>query len=258
MDIEEIRKSILPLLNNNLPYDAQEVYYAFHHPDDKTTLFTSSNDDGFVTGYTCLSRTGVDLFRPLVTMRLPISPVNGEVDFQQAAELLHQSMQPGMPVIISAPEEYFPLLASQFHISAEQELKRLVLKKDQFEPIVNVLVRQEESYNNLPRYVIRATHEGKEDQKSEIVASAGVNWQSPYFADIYVHTKNDYRRQGHGRSVVAALVRSVLETGQLPIYTVRGDNIASIELAQTIGFVDTGQKLMLIEGALKESIIYER
>ena len=254
MDIEEKRKSVLPLLNKKLPYDAQETYYAFHHPEDKTTLFISHDEDGLCTGYTCLSMTGVDLFRPLVTMRLPILPDSGHVDYSLASELLHQSMQPGMPVIISAPEEYFPLLASQFEISAEQKLKRFVLKRDLYKPLVNVLVRQEESYNKLPRFIVRTPRERNERKSGEIVASAGLNWQSPNFADIYVHTKNEYRRQGLGRSVVAAVVRSVLENGQLPIYTVQEDNLASIQLAQAIGFVDTGQKLMLIEGALKDSI----
>ena len=48
------------------------AYYALHHPDDKTTLVVPPTAEGQrANGYVALSRTGIDLFRPLVTMRLP-------------------------------------------------------------------------------------------------------------------------------------------------------------------------------------------
>ena len=73
MTLAQKRRAIRALLNENRPADAQAAYYAFHHPEDKTNLVTYQDANDSVTGYVCLSRTGIDLFRPLVTLRLPLT-----------------------------------------------------------------------------------------------------------------------------------------------------------------------------------------
>ena len=63
---------IRPLLDEIKPADALASYYAFYHPDQKTSLILYPPAATVAQGYIALSRTGMDLFRPLLTMRLPL------------------------------------------------------------------------------------------------------------------------------------------------------------------------------------------
>jgi predicted GNAT family acetyltransferase len=96
--------------------------------------------------------------------------------------------------------------------------------------------------------VIRQTQTNQSSTPGEIIASAGLNWQSAHFADIYVHTKSSYRRLGYGRSVVAALIQHVLESGRTPLFVANSENDPSIQLAESVGFIDSGIREILIEG----------
>lgn len=251
MSLPEYRKAIRPLLEESRPADAQAAYYVLHHPDDKTKLVTSSTSGDIIKGYVCISRTGVDLFRPLVTMRLPYLSGTSDLDLAAGAALVRQAIPEGMPVIINAPINYQPLLASMLEIKVEKRLKLLALDRERFQPIINVLVQKTESYNDLPRYVIRSAEDRQRPGKGEIVASAGINWRSDRFADIYVYTKNPHRRKGLGRSVVSAIVDSVLKNRRTPLYVVQDTNQPSISLAESVGFVDTGADQLLIEGHIR-------
>ncbi len=72
MSLPDRRRAIRHLLDEQNPADALASYLAFYHADNRTILrpypFEAPRAEGFVT----LSRTGVDLFRPFVTLRLPI------------------------------------------------------------------------------------------------------------------------------------------------------------------------------------------
>jgi RimJ/RimL family protein N-acetyltransferase len=190
-----------------------------------------------------LSRTGIDLFRPLVTMRLP----DGGQDYTAAVELLQRAFQPGMPLIATVPVAYLPLLRALFDIQSEETLRLYALDQRRFEPVINVLVTQTTASNQWPRYIIRSTH----GPNGEIVASASLNWQSPAFAEIAVFTRPDQRRQGWGRSVVAAMAQHVLADGRTPLYVVAEENQASIQLAESVGFVDTGIRETMLQAAMK-------
>ena len=251
MSLTEKRRQIRKLLYERSPVDAQAAYYAFHHPDEKTQLFTLANSDGQAEGYLCLSRTGMDLFRQLLTMRLPYSPSDYGLKPEFAASLLHSAVPVNAGVIISAPEIYYPIISALFEIQSEQRLRIMVLDQEKYEPIVNVLVTQTETYNGLPRFLVRSAGVSGEAGSAETVASAGLNWRSPHFAEIYVHTKPAFRRRGFGRSVVAALVQNTLDSGRIPLYAVGAENDASIQLAESVGFVDTGAIDFLIEGNLR-------
>jgi GNAT superfamily N-acetyltransferase len=240
-NLSESRQAIRRLLDERLPADAIASYYAFYHPDHKTQLVTYPAGTGQVTGYVALSRTGMDLFRPLVTMRLPIA------DLEASADLIYQALLPGSAVIISCPPIYQPLLEAFFEVQDVEPFQLLILDRLRFEPIINVLVTQAESPNNLPRFVIRRT--GSPDQ--EVAASAGLNWQSRYFAEISVHTNPGHQRQGWGRSVVAAMVQYLLGNGRTPLYVVSENNAPSIQLAQSVGFIDSGVRLIILQGVLK-------
>lgn len=249
------RQAIRHLLRERDPVDAMEAYYAFHHPDAKTTLIpwpegVENHAGGRAAGYVALSRTGIDLFRPLITMRLPIdhaSSGNDSDTTQAAADLLQLAITPDWPVILDVPARYRPIVDALFEIHSEEKLRLYVLDLEQFEPIINVLVTRSNDLSRLPRYTIRSSQRGID----EVVAGASLNWQSPYFAEIAVNTLSQYRRKGWGRSVVSALCNHVIESGRTPLYVVAEENGPSIHLAESLGFVDTGARDLLIQATRK-------
>ncbi|GAB4158273.1 MAG: hypothetical protein Fur0021_28020 [Candidatus Promineifilaceae bacterium] len=249
MDLTTPRRAIRPLLNERDAADALAVYYAFHHPENRTTLVTYPPDAGVARGYVCLARTGIDLFRPLVTMRLPkLGESGGELDLDAGIDLIYRALLPESPVILHIPTTYLPLIRAIFHIEQEQTLRLFRLDRRRFQPLINIFVTQANSPDGLPRFIIRNP---PGDPQGEIAASASLNWQSPNFADIAVRTHPNYRRQGYGRSVVASLVEQLLRQGRTPLYSVDAQNAASIELAQSVGFVDTLARTVILEGHLK-------
>ncbi len=240
MSLSERRRAIRHLLDAQDPADALATYLAFNHADKRTVLrpfpLEASRADGFVT----LSRTGVDLFRPFVTLRLPIQAL------QQSADIIYDALNVGMAVILQAPLDYAPLLHALFEVQTEEALKLFKLNPNTFEPTINVFVTQDSSpTNNLPRFIIRNR------ERNEIVASASLNWQTKQFAEIAVFTHPEYRRRGWGRSVVSAMVNHILANGRIPLYTASENNIPSRQLAQKVGFSDTGLRKILLHAILK-------
>jgi hypothetical protein len=231
--LEELRQAIRPLLNERDPADALAAYYAFYHADERTHLVVQQNESGRATGYVAVSRTGIDIFRPLITLRLP------QADLDSGHELITRALPEGSPVILYAPKQYEPLLKALFHIEMYEEHRLFVLDESRFEPIINVLVTQATSPDGLPRFVIRS-----QKDPSIVAAAAGLNWQTRYFAEISVHTIPDERRQGWGRSVVAAMIHHLLENGRTPLYVSSDRNQASLQLAESVGFHDSGRQLI--------------
>lgn len=239
MSLPDRRRAIRHLLDEQNPADALASYLAFYHADNRTILrpypFEASRAEGFVT----LSRTGVDLFRPFVTMRLPIQ------DVQKSADIIYDAIDVGTAVILQASADYAPLLQALFDIQTEETLKIFKLDQNLFEPIINVFVTEDTSpTNNLPRFIIRNR------DNNEIAASASYNWQTKTFAEVSVFTHPDYRRRGWGRSVVSAIVNNILANGRIPLYTASESNIPSRQLAERVGFVDTGYRQTLMQGIL--------
>jgi GNAT superfamily N-acetyltransferase len=241
MNLPEKRHAIRPLLDERAAKDAIDAYYAFHHPDRKTQLITYPADVRPAEGYICLSRTGLDLFRPLMTCRLPAA-------HEQVSDLIYQSLPPGAGLFISAPEAYRDILLAFFDVQQEQHLLLYQLDPGNFQPEINVLVFEEMTPDALPRYIIRATNA---EFPAEAAAWAGLNWQSPYFAEIAVGTRPQYRQRGWGRSVVAALSQHVLRERRAPLYLVAEENHPSISLAISLGFHYTGARRLLLEATLR-------
>lgn len=244
------RQAIRHLLREQDPADAMAAYYALHHPDNKTTLATwpeyaAEKPDKRAEGYVALSRTGIDLFRPLVTMRLPTDRDPSAT--QAAADLLHLAFADGQAAIMNVPARYQPIIDALFDIQSEQYLKLYVLDARNFKPVINVLVVRSETPSGLPRFTIRSSRDGRD----ETMAAAALNWRSPRFGEIGVNTLSQYRRQGWGRSVVSALSNDLIESGRTPLYVVAEENEASIHLAESIGFVDTGERDLLIQATPK-------
>lgn len=251
MSLEDKRRQVRSLLHERSVADALAAYYALHHPDDKTEIDIYTDSAGVVQGYLCLSRTGMDLFRPLLTLRLPTSAHDGGIDPKQAATMIYSAIPPGTSLIINAPQMYRSIIAALFDIQSELPLRLMVLDRAGYKPIINVLVSESESYNGLPRFVVRSRAASGSSAAAEVAASAGLNWKSPHFAEIYVHTKPAFRRRGFGRSVVAAVVQKVLDSGQTPLYAVGVDNGASTQLAESVGFADSGLVDIVYEATLK-------
>lgn len=241
MSLSQVRRAIRPLLNERLPADAMTAYYALHHEADKTQIVTLDDPQrGFVT----LSRTGIDLFRPLVTMRLPLQEAEaGEEALEASATLLLKALPAGASVFAVVPEAYMPLLRAFAQIQSDEQLHLYALPAHiELKDEINVLVTREDQ-NGLARFIIKQQIDGRRTA----VAAAGLNWQSPHFAEIAVRTRSEYRQKGFGRSVVHALAAYLSRRGRTPLYAVAPHNTASIQLAQRLGFQDTGHREHMLE-----------
>lgn len=231
------RRAIRHLLDERHPADGMAAYFAFYHPDDKTNIVAYPADAERAEGYVAISRTGIDLFRPFVTLRLPRG------DMQAGAALITQAMFPGTAVILNSRPQDYPLVQAMFDIQTEEHLQTYVLDPNRFEPIINVLVTQDSSVNGLPRFTIK-----QDDGRNRVMAaSAGLNWISPHFGEISVTTSPNYRRRGWGRSVVAAMVNYLLQNGRTPLYVVSTHNEASIQLAERVGFAYRGIEHIMVQ-----------
>ncbi|VAW32758.1 hypothetical protein MNBD_CHLOROFLEXI01-3100, partial [hydrothermal vent metagenome] len=72
MALIQQRPAIAHLLDEKNSADGMAIYFAFHHEDKRTVLRPFPYTAIRAEGYVALSRTGMDLFRPFVTLRLPI------------------------------------------------------------------------------------------------------------------------------------------------------------------------------------------
>jgi ribosomal protein S18 acetylase RimI-like enzyme len=241
MSLAAARSAIRPLLDQTAAADATAAYYAFHHPESRIQLFPYPEGATRAHGYLALARTGIDLFRPLLTLRLPAEP-------QEAAEMIYAKLAPESPLFIQAPAAFGPLLSALFDIQREQQLLLFRLDPARFEPQVNVLVTRNDTPDGLPRFIVRPTAGGV---RGDVAASATLNWQSPRFADIAVYTNPQERGRGWGRTVVAALAHHLLQTGRTPLYHVEPSNEASLQLARRLGFVNTLSDQLWLEATLR-------
>jgi len=221
---QALRAALRPLLDEHSPADALAGYYAFHHPRDRTELFLRHDAARRAEGFLVRARTGLDLFRPLVTFRAFSEPV--------AAALFREGLPPARPVYLTVPEAFAPW-ANKYLSVTEAELHRLYrFNPARYQPEINILVVTSAGADGLPRCEIRSG--------DKVGAVAGVNWQSPNFAEVFVYTDPAARGRGWGKSVVSALVRKLLDTGRAPLYVAAESNAASLRLAETVGFDDTG------------------
>jgi GNAT superfamily N-acetyltransferase len=241
MTLESQRAGIRHLLNERNPADGMAAYFAFHHPAARTRLVVYPPDGRRAKGYIALAMTGIDLWRPFITWRL--SP-----NLEEATTLIYHALQPEMPLILHVPAADLPLVRALFAIQSEELLHLYRLEPGRFQPLINVLVMAADSPNGLPRYVI---WESVETERPQAIASAGLSWRSPLFAEVAVNVLPGYRRRGLGRSVVAALAQDLLDSGHIPLYAAAETNEASIELAAQLGFTDTGAQLALLEATLR-------
>jgi hypothetical protein len=230
----EARAGLRMLLDPRRAGDAMALYYALSHPAAKTKVWVHQSPGGRKDGFLLRAQTGLDLFRPLVTLRAP--------DAEATGELLRAAFPASQAAIFSFPEPLglwvLPLLA----VESMMQLRVLRLNPARLEPLINILVQRAASPGGLPRYEIR--------NENRLLAAAGVNWQSSEWAEIFVQTDPDVRERGYGRSVCAALCRHLLEEKKNVLYAVEEKNAASMSLANGTGFEDTGEREVLCNGSV--------
>lgn len=218
--LREQRKLVATFIDSDSAADAPTAYYGLYHDPARSALFTRAQE-GFVGRF----QTGVDLFRPLVTMRCYRA--------EPAADLLSEALTAGRHYLFLANVNQLALVGGSLQLANERILSVYVLDSTRFQPTMNVLVLDKTAPDGTPRAEI---HSGG------LQAVAGVNWQSPGFAEVYVHTEAEARRRGWGRSVLSSITARILKNGRLPVYLVEPNNEASVSLAQGLGYVDTGAR----------------
>ncbi len=224
----ERRALVRRLIDEQAPADALAAYYALYAPTERAEVFvqTSTPPPAPADGFLVRARTGIDLFRPLVTYRAKAEAA--------AAALFEQGLIPGHPVYLTVPTDLANYANKHLRVT-DAEIHRLYrLDPAQHQPHINVLVLTGRDPHGGPRCEIRAGDDPG--------AVAGLNWQSPRFAEIYVYTHSSVRGRGWGKSVVGTLAGLVLQSGRLPLYVVAESNDYSIRLAESVGFVDTGAR----------------
>ena len=117
------------------------------------------------------------------------------------------------------------------HATSANVLQRLT-ELYRYRALINVLVQRKAAHDGTLRCVIESGGQ----------AVAGINWQSPGFAEIFVHTDAAVRQRGWGISVASAVTQAVLDGGRIPIYLVETENESSRGLAEKLGYVDSGAR----------------
>ena len=100
--LREQRVLITPLVDTTSPADAPTAYYALYHDPNRSTLFTKLGGDGKAIGFVGRFQTGLDLFRPVITMRRPQPEI--------AADLLAEALVVGRPYILFSSADQLPMI----------------------------------------------------------------------------------------------------------------------------------------------------
>ncbi len=218
------RALIAPLLTT-APQDAVAHYFALEHDAARTRLTLVYRAPGFPSAFVAVCQTGMDLFRPMVVFR-------GEEE--AVVEALRRALQRPRAYLFSALPEQRAALRRVAQVSSDQPNAIYALDADDFRPVVNVLVQTSRTPDGLFRASIRS-------RDGSLVAEAGVSWMSSRYAEVFVRVAEAFRGRGLGKSVVSAVSAHVLEAGRTPLYLTSPNNLASVRLAERLGYHDTSQ-----------------
>jgi hypothetical protein len=126
MSIHEQRTLVRRLLDDSSAADAPTAYYALFHDPTRSTLSIKQDESGQVLGFAGRFQTGIDLFRPLVTLRCQ--------DAEIAADLLAQALIPEHPYILFTSLNQYPLVGGSFEIDNHRVLHIYRLDVRRFQP----------------------------------------------------------------------------------------------------------------------------
>lgn len=240
-DLEELRRKVRTMLDLRAPRDGLASYYVLYYDPARTRLWVAEQGSR-VEGFLALCQTGWDLFRPLGVLRAH------RIDVAWA--LLQRGLSPSGGTPLRRPY-YLVTTPDMLGVVEEAlEVERVSLNRiysldmRRYEPRVNVLVTPAQAANGSPRFVIRS-------QEAQIVAEAGINWQSPHFAEVYVQTAPEVQGRGWGKAVLDACITWILRSSAIPLYVVAEGNESSARLAESVGFVDSGARECVVEGMVK-------
>ncbi len=237
-DLEELRRKVRTMLDLSAPRDGLAAYYVLYYDPVRTRLWVAERGPR-VEGFLAICQTGWDLFRPFSILRAR------RIDVAHA--LLRRGLSSG-----GSHRPYYLVTTPDLLGVAEEALvvERVSLNRiyyldlRRYSPEINILVTPAQAANGSPRFVIRS-------REAQIVAEAGINWQSPHFAEVYVQTAPEAQRRGLGKAVLDACITWILRSGAIPLYVVAEGNEASARLAESVGFVDSGARECAIEGIAK-------
>jgi hypothetical protein len=233
-ELKEKRQAIRPLLSPADPADALTSYYALWHDPHRTQLTLHHDARGRTDGFIAVCQTGIDLFRPLVTLRGQDSTAIGE--------LLQATLVTGRPYQVIVPVMLAAAVREHMQFTQTSLMQVHLLEPSRFQPIINVLVQRVTSADGTPRFQI--------ESQGQLVAMSGTNWRSPNFAEVFVYVHPQGRGRGWGKSVVSACTAALLEQRVRPLYMVEDGNTASVRIAEGLGYQDTGLREFIGEGRL--------
>jgi predicted GNAT family acetyltransferase len=220
------------LLSPGDPADALASYYGLWHDPRRTQLTLHYDEGRQVDGFVVVAQTGIDLFQPLVTLHAQSQEVS--------QSLLQSALQPRRPYHIIVPVTLAPAVRREMEITRSSLTRIYRLDPGRFEPVINVLVQRVDTAEGVLRFQI--------ESQGQVMAMAGTNWRSPTFAEIFVYVHPRGRGRGWGKSVVSACTVALLDQRVRPLYTVKEDNEASLRIAESLGYVDTGLRQLVAEG----------
>ncbi len=229
VDLQAKRALIRNAFNLHSATDAPTAYYALYHDPVRSALAIGVND-GFVGRF----QTGIDLFRPLIAMQC-YAP-------EPAANLMAEVLTAGRSYLFFAALSQLPFVGGSLVLSHERVLSIYTLEPAKFVSEINVTVLDKTAPDGTPRCEIAAA-----PGKNEPIAVAGVNWQSPGFAEVYVHTQPEFRGHNYGQRVLTRITERVLKGGRIPLYLVEPNNEPSVKLATKIGYVDSGARQIMAD-----------
>jgi GNAT superfamily N-acetyltransferase len=223
------RHSIAHLLSPTSPEDALTVYYALYH--NRTQIFTHGQE--VADGFLAICQTRHDLFTPLVVMRASSDDVLSTLLSSHLDErreylfVVKEQIASALRRCLITWDENYNLIYAVDKASFRPE----------FSPLVEKIVK-----DRFPRFEIKG---------EQAIATAGINWRSPYFAEIGVWTHEGYRGRGLAKAVVSACTAELLKEGIQPLYIVAEGNIASIRVCEALGYRFTGYREFSCKGRLR-------
>jgi len=124
------------------------------------------------------------------------------------------------------------------------ERYNLIYTVDQasFQPDSRHFVKKVAREDGFSRFEIR--------DGEDVIATAGTNWRSPYFAEVGVCTQEGFWGHGLAEAVVSACTVELLKEGIKPLYIVAEGNTASIRVCEALGYRFTGYREFSCRGRL--------
>jgi RimJ/RimL family protein N-acetyltransferase len=228
--VDERRHSIVHLLSPTSPEDALTAYYALYHK--RTQLFTHGQE--VTDGFLAVCQTAHDLFTPLVVMRADSDDV--------LSALLSDHLDKGREYIFIAKVQTASVLKRCLVTWDEHYDLIYTVDEGSFRPDFRYHVEKVIEKDSFPRFEI--------GDSESVVAVAGTNWCSPYFAEVGVCTREGYRGRGLAKSAVSACTSELLKEGIKPLYVVAEGNVASTRVCTALGYRFSGYREFSCRGRL--------